>query len=397
MRIAILSDTHLGDPMTKLVRNGQVTDTFKTLSRKIRDFGGGAPVDYLVLNGDILDFSMAAFDESCKVAKPFFQALSKDGVATQIVYIPGNHDKHVWDALDWEVNIVRRMKRHSPPKQFKRTQPAVLDYAKGYIELPNVATGKKPSPNRIFLEGLFLKDKALPIWIVYPNLYIRTADDMYLVTHGHMLEPAWVLLSELFQAEPELAGTLGVAELEEYNIPLASMICTGVGQAGAVSKLFHTIAQEAKRGKAARLKRLMDHVVPNLDKLIELPWYAELLDNVLLKALRRMALSTAESVEDTRYNEKYFEKKSVRKRFARFYVATCAQAEELGLPPPGKIVFGHTHRPMSANEPMETDKLDKLGGKALLYNTGGWLADPGKRAELFFLNDAGALSSTAIE
>ncbi len=74
-----------------------------------------------------------------------------------------------------------------------------------------------------------------------------------------MLELAWVLLSELLSGEPEL-NRIGIAELEEYNIPVTSMICTGVGQAGDVSRLFYRIEIEAKQGKSRRLRKLLDAV-----------------------------------------------------------------------------------------------------------------------------------------
>jgi predicted phosphodiesterase len=396
MKIAIISDTHLGDGTCRLVEKGAVTETYNIFRDSVKKFTGDKSLKYLILNGDTLDFSINSFEESCKIARPFFNALRNDNIADEIVYIPGNHDKHIWDAVEWETNIIRRMKNHEDPRKFRRIQPGIIDYAVGKIDLPGVKKAKGTKRfGSLFLEGLFDKTGILPINIVYPNLYIKTAHNgTYIITHGHMLELAWVLLSELFSGEPELAGKTGLAELEEYNTPLTAMICTGVGQAGAVSKLFYQIEAEAKSGKTERLKKMLDNIIPKLDKLIELPWYAELLDDILLKAIRKAAIYIAEDVTSTRFDKEFFTKESVRRRFLTFYAASCAQAGELGIDLPARIIFGHTHEPIPAANPIKIETVSFLkGGETLLYNTGGWLRGENKSAEIFFLDDGGAVSS----
>lgn len=400
MKIGIISDVHLGDEHCKLIQGGNVSATYNHLKSSIFGFTKKKALDYLVLGGDIIDFSINSFEESCMIARPFFQAIKKDKLAKEIIYIPGNHDKHVWDAVEWETNIIRRLREHEDPRGFRRTQPGLIDYTSN---TPLNLTGVSRVANTqhygtLFLEGLFEKGKTMPINVVYPNLYIKTEEDVYLITHGHMLELAWVLLSEILSGEPELAGKLGIRELEEFNIPLTSMICTGVGQGGAVSKLFYTIQKEAKMGKTGRMKKLLDNIIPKLDQLIELPWYAELLDDALLTGIRKGALYIAGDVSDSRYDEKFLENKSVKSRFLRFHVASCSQAEELKIDPPNKVIFGHTHEPIGCDNPMSVDDVAKIkGGKAYLYNTGGWLDEEGKSAEMFFFDDKGSLSSVNIK
>jgi UDP-2,3-diacylglucosamine pyrophosphatase LpxH len=406
MKIGFLSDIHFGDPSCRLVEKNEKTDTYQlagtyqTLKDRIEKFTGESPLDYLVLNGDILDFSVNSFEESCKAASPFFKAIKQDDLAKQIVYIPGNHDKYVWDAVEWEVSVIRRLKLHAEPEPFKKTQPCLIDHSQGRMVLPGVRPikGTRDEYGTLFLEGLFEKDNALHIILVYPNLYIKTSSDIYLITHGHMLETAWVVLSELLSGEPELVKTPGVAQLEEYNIPLTSMICTGVGQAGRVSDLFRTIQQEAKRGKITRLRSLLGNMIPRFGKVRELSWPAELLISILLRALRKAAVYIAKGVKDSRYDIAFFTRESVRRRFKTFYAASCAQAEnEHKLAPPNKMILGHTHEPFSEKDPMEIKDLPEIKGrKAFLYNTGGWLRAEGKSAEVFFLDDNGILSSSNI-
>ena len=395
MRIGVISDVHLGDEKCKMVSAGRITGTYRAFCSVVWEFTGGEPLDYLVLNGDILDFSINSFAGSCKAAKPFFRAIARNRLARQIVYIPGNHDKHVWDTVEWQTNVVMRMGKHDDPREFRRTQPAVIAYPRGAIILPGVSKlGRTRRFGGLFLEGLFSTGNVLPINVAYPNLYIVTPTDVHLVTHGHMLELAWVLLSELLSAEPELEGAFGLRELEEYNTPLTAMICTGVGQAGKVSDVFYKIQQEAKGGEADRLKKALKNVVPKLEKMIQLHRILEPLDDVLLAILKRVVPYIAKQAGESRYNAQFLKRKAVRRRFRAFYEASCRQAGELGLSSPSKVIFGHTHEPIPASDPMKGEKLAQLGDHPpLLYNTGGWLRAEGKSAEVFFFDDDGLLSS----
>ncbi len=422
MKIAIISDIHLGDKKCKLLRpiedspqkknssqmedaeQYRTTDTFNELCREIKKFTKGqGPLDYLVLNGDILDFSINEFDDTCRIAKPFFRALAESKLAKTIVYIPGNHDKHIWDAVEWERNIIMKLKAFDKPKDFTRVQTGLIDYAKGNLYLPNVTTlGNEGEYGGLFLEGLFDKDNFLRMNVVYPTLFIKNSTDTYLVTHGHMLDMAWVLLSELLGGEPGIAKNPNMHELEEYNIPITSMICTGVGQAGSVSQLFYEIQVQAKKGRTTRLEKTLRNVIPKLDKLVDFPWYARrfgyLLPRLFLKSiLRKMATE----IKDSRYNEQFLDEDSIKRRFLRFYAASCLRAkEDFGIDPPKKMIFGHTHEPIPIDNPFKIKKseLPDLGvPEVWAYNTGGWLKEGTKGAEVFFFDDDGTLSSVSIK
>jgi UDP-2,3-diacylglucosamine pyrophosphatase LpxH len=402
MKIAIISDVHLGDPACKLIEQGALTGTYKAMQTEIKKFTGGAPLDYFVLNGDTLDFSVSAFEDSCKIARPFFREIAKDNLSKEIVYIPGNHDKHIWDAVEWETNIIRRLKDHDVPRKFRRAQIGVIDYAKGYLDLPGVTMLKGPKRyGTLFLEGLFDKSNVLQIDIVYPNLFIKTPTDTYLITHGHMLELAWVLLSELLGGLPKISTAPDVAQLEEYNIPLTSMICTGVGQGGAVSEHFCDIQHEVKKRRTTKLEETLQNATLKLKTLWDLPWYKELLNGMLLGLFKKAILSKAGGIKDSRYDETFFEKETVKKRFLRFYEAACTQAtEELKIVPPRKIIFGHTHYPFPFTKPLVITKDDLpqfAVEKLTLYNAGGWLKNGAKGAEVFFLDDSGTLSSVHVK
>lgn len=398
MKIAVMSDIHFGDPACRLQFAAASPPAYNRLVEVIRRFTGGDPLDYLVLGGDTLDFSMAHYNRAFAAARPFFRRIIEDELAQELVYIPGNHDKHVWDAVEWEVNVIDRLRQHRDPRPFRRTQPGVIDVARGErLVLDSVNRDQRSGLyGGLFIEGLFDDGTVIPVSVVYPNLYLKTSEGVLMVTHGHLLEAPSVLLPELLSGEPELAGRLGLKELEQYNAPVNAAICTGIGQAGGVSELFYTIVSEGKRGKTTRLEQMLDRVLPRLDKRVQLPWLFEFVDNAWLWGLRKVAIRVVEETIHARYDQKYFDRREVRRRFGRFYAATCVQTDALGLEPPARIIAGHTHEPRSTAEPIVLPGLAELGGaQALLYNTGGWLDDGGRSAEIFLLDENG-LSSVNI-
>jgi len=404
MKAAVLSDTHLGDQDSKLAEGAQ-SPWYHELRRVIKVRTGGEPLDYLILSGDILDFSIASFEDACKAARPFFQALQSDKLAWQIVYIPGNHDKHVWDAVEWETRIIRKMKRYDDPLPFRRTQPALLDLLNERFELTNVH--KVAGTDRwgsLFLEGLFKnKEHSLPINIAYPNLYVKTAKDNYLITHGHMLETAWVLLSEAFGDVKGLKELkpLSLGHLEEFNVPLTAMICTGVGQAGELSKICYEVEQEAKHHEAGRLREVLDKGIPGLARIFKLNFFKRF----ALRCLSNWVVTLVkEGSASSRYDKQFFTRSLVLERVLTFYHASCDQAKEMfDLDPPRKMIFGHTHEPHPVDAPYPP--IESSDGSVLptMYNTGGWLnktKDGGDGPEMdplvFFFDDDGELTSERI-
>jgi len=405
MKAAVLSDTHLGDPGSKLAQGAQSAG-YQRLKDVIHKRTGGERLDYLILSGDILDFSVASFEDACKAARPFFQALQNDRLTKHIVYIPGNHDKHIWDAVEWEVNVIGRMKEHRDPRPFRRSQPACIDMVDGRFLLPGVNEDETEKRwGTLFLEGLFDAaggNEIIPIFFAYPNLYVKTAKEIYLITHGHMLEMAWVLLSEVFGDVNGLKELkpLSLGHLEELNVPLTSMICTGVGQAGELSQICHEVEQEAKAKKTRRLQEVLDRGVPALSRLLGLNCFKRFVLRRIENAILRMV---AERSSDSRYDEQFFVNRSVQERFVTFYAASCAQAQkEFGLAPPRKIIFGHTHVARTEQDPLLVERkaqdLPDLPVESVsLYNSGGWLNNvSGNDPLMFFLDESGALTSESM-
>ncbi len=384
MSIAILSDLHFGDGSSRLVDANNTFSTsgaYQKLKEGIFNFTNKEPITCLVLAGDILDFSINSIDSSIKIGQPFFRQISSDKLARKVIYIPGNHDKQVWDGLQWDISIIGNLSAGRPPKPFVRIQAGTIDLTNtSRVELKGVKPNEEGNYGDIFLKGLFDLNATNPeIILAYPNLYIKTSNETILVTHGHMLETAWVLLSELLRGSAYIPNDMGLKELEEWNVPLTSLICTGVGSAGKVSELFYKIEREAYEKKNDVFLKTMDTVLPRLKDILECKWYMRILPNSLIKKILGPLVTKA---EDPRKYEKYFDNDEQVKKFKVFFNATKKELSSLGLAEPKKIIFGHTHHPYGRNNPYKTPKLPGLE----FYNTGGWLKE--SKAEIFLLDES---------
>jgi len=384
MSIAIMSDLHLGDGSCRLTENNEFNPNgiYQNFKNRIMQFTGNNPLKYLVLNGDIMDFSISPFHRSIRISQPFFRQLSIDKITENVIYIPGNHDKYVWDGLQWDTSVIGNLNNGRAPDPFVRIQPAIIDLPdSAKILLEGISTNKDGNFGDIFLKGLFDINQPNPtIILAYPNLYIKKVDETILITHGHMFESAWVMLSELLRGVSGIPNEISLKDIEEWNAPLTSLICTGVGSGGLVSELFYKIEREAYEKRSNTLLTTLDGVLPRIKKMLDMSWFLKIL--LPDKLIKQVVSSIATKSEDPKKYENYFDDDAKVERFKQFYTATRKELERLNLREPKKIIFGHTHHPYDKNHPYKSERLPDFE----FYNTGGWLKE--SYAEVFLIDDS---------
>ncbi|NTU42472.1 MAG: hypothetical protein HGA78_05375, partial [Nitrospirales bacterium] len=114
MRFALISDTHFGDPMGTLIKGDRsLGDRYSAF----RD-AAGHDNDYLILLGDILDFSISSYKDTYEAAKVFFLQVQKDNIAREMIYLPGNHDADLWHTVEHQVNIIYQLENERSPIPF---------------------------------------------------------------------------------------------------------------------------------------------------------------------------------------------------------------------------------------------------------------------------------------
>ncbi len=397
MRVAVLSDTHFGDPLCTLVSSGPrdtepaIGPAYQALARAV------GKVDYLVLLGDIIDFSVASYADAYRQARCFFRRLAKDNLAREIIYVPGNHDFDVWHTVEHQVNVINRLQQGQLPRAFKRSVPGVIDdrRASQKFLLPDVVPHRDREEPEAHYGNLFFDDitreasngritgRKLTFNFAYPNLYLVTdAGESLLLTHGHYFEAFWSVAAEwtarLAFDDLELESeVMSLREVVGINLPLHQLACTGIGQARPLSQIARAIQSEAFQGKTETLQKYFERLSRWVRSDRSRGWPRRTLTALALRWASAKFLSVLASLEHTRYSREFLTRPSVSERFRQYYRYSLAETERLRaehgieIPRPTHVVFGHTHQPI----PWEAEELaDVVDGHPVSFcNTGGWL------------------------
>jgi hypothetical protein len=413
MKISIVSDLHLGDPLCALAPEnpGQYPSKLENFEEAV-----GSGNNYLILLGDIFDFSIRSYAEVYAEAKKFFSYIQSRNLAENILYVPGNHDFSFWHWLEHEVNIVRLIREGKPPRPFKRSAPGFFDLRTEpeYNDLELVGTTKPYGD--IFLR--YLTPEGLKICVAYPNVYLFTGDETVLLSHGHYLEPFWSLVSEYGPKifGPDLAGDeLDLRELVGVNFPNNQLASSGIGQAEPLTPLIRKLQRNIKDNELGDLKRYLSNLADKVvDPLFEGNFITEPLTDKLIDWLKGKLLECIREQKTARVKNElrdespekppFMSEEGTRNRLETFYRASQWEMEEIGvnlgirLPPPRQCIIGHTHSPIPWGATDRNNKFRLAGERVLLFNTGGWLYRKNGDfcgAEVFRWNGS-AMSSVSI-
>jgi UDP-2,3-diacylglucosamine pyrophosphatase LpxH len=422
MRIAILSDTHFGDENSQLVSMQNGTPA---LGPKFGDFSRalGPGVDYLVMAGDILDFSIASYENAYACAKAFFQQVKRGGLVKEIIYVAGNHDADIWHIVQHQRSVINKIAQGLTPTVYQHSVAGILDDRQGGrtvfggLTLNRVTVNR--APDRPKYGGMFLDqitDPPTPFNFVYPNLYIVTDAETVLVTHGQYLEPYWAILGEVVsKVAPDAlgAGGMDVERMIEFNYPLNQLACTGVGQSGALTeKVIRPVEFDIKAKHLDRVKRYLDNLEQEIDELTDFKFIKELVADLAARKVKNDILSALKKIKMARYREDFIEDKKVRERFFRYFSATLLEIDSINsrppfdgeaakIIPPTRMIFGHTHQPVPWNDPQPAVlslKSFDIPKDLVFHNTGGWLnqGDKFTGAEIFIYETGAGFSSVPV-
>ncbi len=393
MKLAIISDLHLGDKTCVLVEQNagqwRVAPGVAERLQPLRD------ADLLVLLGDVFDLSIAGFKDAFSAAKPFFELLRQMGVR-RMLYVPGNHDSMVWHALEYETRVVRPISLGEPPGLFRSVQPAVIRLGSTGVEVS--LPGLSNPPGDVFLKSLMGEG----VVVAYPNAYLVTPGQTVLLTHGQYFEGFWAVAGELVHeaARPELPAPsdMTMRRIVEFNHPLSQLSCTGIGQAGELTDIARWFQQDVKEhrvGPGTRVHRYLSRAAAFIRRF---PDYSGVLGGVeevafgittqLGMTLLERSLAKAEPARD---NEEWLEDRRVARRLEAFLRACALEVAALDaaqptLAPvgiPTHLVFGHTHEPIPWARQQLVEPRRAIG----VCNTGGWL--DWTKAQILLHDDAG--------
>ncbi|HPZ07290.1 MAG TPA: metallophosphoesterase [Candidatus Eremiobacteraeota bacterium] len=309
-KIIAISDIHLGEKDC-LFNDSKILGEFK---KHITEEAKHGSVDELLILGDMFDLSLASYKDVYAKAREFFQSIGEIENLKAIVFIPGNHDHHIWTLLIEEeqiTGIIREGKIPSP--ELKRVD---LEY------------GEKES---IFLQGLLKGCMVNKFLVAYPNIFREIGGKLYFFHHGHLLD-------RIFTPANIILKPKSLQELEAFNSSWIEGIWYHLVQAERLGELIKDGYNEFTGFKAV--------MASFLEKF-------HIRDNTVTGRLRGLRVEKLKSEIST-------------------YLEDCInwyKETPNTLYSPMNFVFGHTHEKSSG------EILDVKGQEIGIYNTGAWHGD----------------------
>ena len=421
-----MSDLHLGeeDSVFMELKNDQlglsrkITQRVKELVQKELN---GNQVDYLILAGDILELSLATRVRAFESFRDFLQEF--ETLFKHVIYIPGNHDHHIWTALQEEAKIFHQIKSNKPVKEYYHAFiPKIRPDGIFTLEGEQI----KPSyGDDIFLYKLLSKTKQkdkIMFLIAYPNVYLDL-EEKILVTHGHFFEDAWTLFTDAIPNSLNLSYP-SYKLLEQINSPFTEFGWYHLGQAGKLSELMEELWDNIHTGRNGTIDKLSDEITHYLDERLKfrpknkkglkafidkiigasLEYASDQWLNLNVTILKQLVLSQI-SPEDPktpgselRHAQNLF-RDPRKKAKVETYLNIAVNSDEFAL---DALMFGHTHTPWIPDKYNQGELT--IGNKSIkTYNTGGWVADllepvslRGSRPFILGIKDDGSVENIDI-
>jgi UDP-2,3-diacylglucosamine pyrophosphatase LpxH len=333
----------------------------------------------LVLNGDILELALATDATALMTFQRFLElAFAPDDqrLFSDIIYLPGNHDHHIWETArekqyadflaklpptaalpsPWHTTALTLDERHPP------VVPYLIDTLIKYrVGVPDV-----------------------PVAVAYPNFAEFSADGKKAVifSHGHYIESIYHLVSQLktylFPGSkiPEV-----VYHLEEENFAWIDFFWSMMGRQGEAGRDVEIVYKSLQDEK--QVKVLVDNLANSLiaashqspiKAFAEAPLLKGIfhaLVDIVMKHERKQLASPDDKEPLTKEGED---------GLAAYMIGPMRRQildEGHALPEEISFVFGHTHKPFEENRPFVQYQRD-----VDVYNTGGWVIETKDASEV---------------
>jgi len=314
-RIAVISDPHLGDPESTLKDSSVVDDL-------VDELDNGKRIDELILLGDILDLAFSNFQDVIQQARKFLDRISSLDIG-KFVYLPGNHDYHIWLLHIEKKDVIEPIQNEGFPK--------LPDYI-------NCFSSKESFFSEVLPENL--EEKFV---IRYPNYEFENDGIRYFFHHGHQLHGPSVLLMSPGEA---LHEGKGLNDFLVTNSPILELIYYHLERSEEMREKLNVAWRKYGSPGAILvvINELLDARVPKLAR-----W--------LIHRMRTIWLGlTMKRIKKDRGTEIGEIEKEIRD-----YLELCSWQPQNSL----RFIYGHTHVP-------EGKKIDD---NLTIVNSGSWLKE----------------------
>lgn len=373
VRYVCLSDLHLGEEDSLLTDSEDYSRPSPVLRRLaeclaeiLRRNELRAPKPSLILAGDVLELALCPSQQSLTAFEQFLRSVmpANSELFGEIIYIPGNHDHHMWTAAR-EAQYLNYLGRLVPGQAIEApwdTTKVVMDVA-GKDRLVNglLTALARRIPH--------LRDGGFEILTAYPNFGVRDSGGRAVVFHhGHFIEPAYRFFSTLASLFfPEQGLPQDVYTLEKENASWIDFFWSSLGSCGRIGGDVETIFEASAEER--ELRQLTDTLAHSIACKYAVPaWAPRFLREWALKAALHEAAGSISSGLERRQTEGDAPLSAEAAKGLRWYLEGPLRRqlvqEDGGAPESMVFVLGHTHKP----------SVDCWDGTRIL-NTGGWVVD----------------------
>lgn len=207
LKVLALSDLHLGEPEGLLRDRGvNIIDVVVAKVSELARGGEGLEdgIEELILIGDIADLSEAREERAYTNTKVFLTALLEKVLVDKIIYVPGNHDHHLW---------VEILKDHYGKDNYEECTPKTELAIKDQDNLKKALTKNWFLPD--FYKGV--------VEIHYPFYHLRSGGGYFIFDHGHLFSSILTRIagsvSNLEEMEKKTQGFMEAIWFREKTSP----------------------------------------------------------------------------------------------------------------------------------------------------------------------------------
>jgi UDP-2,3-diacylglucosamine pyrophosphatase LpxH len=390
IRYVCLSDTHFGDDGSLLTclkpassdpdprRPSPVLIELVKCLRYLVSHNTTPEKPILVLNGDILELALSSDPIALMSFERFLELTLKPEdkrLFSEIVYIPGNHDHHVWESAretQYVEHITTRVPANEalpPPWHTTRLSAQGSEPVVPYLL-------DRLMRSRLQIEGV-------PISVRYPNFGVFSKDrrKSVIFSHGHLAEPLYTVMSRL--KTYLFRNTMmprDVWELEGENFAWIDFFWSVMGRQGDAGKGVELVYKSLQDEEQVR--KIADRLAEGLARTnnkggIKLLHMREWRTEKLVRLVLRILLAQASKLErgQAEFNSPGEPLSEMVHNGLDAYMSGPLRGQILleqdGIMPTDlTFVFGHTHKPFQKD--MHFDGYPEWVD---VYNTGGWVVE----------------------
>ncbi len=226
---SILTNLGVGDGKVDPSFPSQVLVALVDCLRELISHNSQGKRPTLILNGDIFEFALSTDNIAAMAFQRFIELTMPESAtdhlfADRIVYIPGNHDHHLWESA-----------REEQYADFLKSNPTHT-----LIEEPWHTTKMiDPDPVRsAFAQAVVQRCRGtnkISVGTIYPNYGIVKDDKLVIFTHGHFTESIYTLMSTLSAVMfPQEVSPKLTYELEAENFAWIDFFWSTMGRSDLV-------------------------------------------------------------------------------------------------------------------------------------------------------------------